>query len=281
MNQGFHSIRLGNVEITGLHDGFLHGSMAIITGVDEDTATTTLTRHFRAVPPVIGITTFLLRDANGLTLIDAGTGSKMGPEIGKVVQQMAAMGISPGNIGRIILTHVHSDHAGGLTDANGRAVFANAELVLPVEERDFWLDPNREWPERLQKSRNLAIGTLTPYLDRMRTVGDGQEGAPGITRMAFPGHTPGHSGWMLSSGACSMLFWGDIVHLPGLQFTRPDATMIYDIDPAMAEASRRRAMDIAATDRLHIAGPHVDFPGFGHVERRVEGFGFVPDMWTP
>lgn len=281
MNQGFHSIRVGHVEVTALHDGFLHGSMAIITGVDQDTAATTLQRHFRAVPPVIGITTFLLRDANGLTLIDAGTGSKMGPEIGKIVEQMALMGISPGNIGRIVLTHVHSDHAGGLTDTAGRAVFANAELVLPVEEHDFWLDADRVWPDRLQKGRDLAIGTLTPYRDRTRLVADGQEGAPGITRVALPGHTPGHSGWMLNSGSESLLFWGDIVHLPGLQFTRPDATLIYDVDAAGAESSRRRALDMAATDRLHIAGPHVDFPGFGHVVRRLEGFGFVPDMWTP
>lgn len=281
MNQGFYSIKIGNTEVTALHDGFLHGALAIITGVDEATASTTLERHFRAVPPVIGISTFLLRDSNGLTLIDAGTGNKMGPGIGKIVQQMAAMGISPGNIGRIVLTHVHSDHAGGLTEDNGTAVFTNAELVLPVEERDFWLDPNREWPERLQRGHKLAVGALTPYLDRMRVVADGQEGASGLTRIAFPGHTPGHSGWMLNSGAESLLFWGDIVHLPGLQFTRPDATLIYDIDPAMAETSRRRAMDMAATDRLHVAGPHLDFPAFGHVERRVEGFGYVADAWAP
>jgi hypothetical protein len=40
-------------------------------------------------------------------------------------------------------------------------------------------------------------------------------------------------------------------------------------------------MDMAATDRLRVAGMHLDFPAFGHVVRAGKGYAFVPEVWTP
>jgi glyoxylase-like metal-dependent hydrolase (beta-lactamase superfamily II) len=104
---------------------------------------------------------------------------------------------------------------------------------------------------------------------------------PGITLVPEPGHTPGHSGWLIASGNESLLIWGDIVHMPGIQFRRPDAGITFDVDGAQAIATRRRIMDMAATDRLLVAGMHLDFPCFGHVARENEGYAFIPDVWTP
>ena len=96
-----------------------------------------------------------------------------------------------------------------------------------------------------------------------------------------PGHTPGHSGWIVSSGGDSMLIWGDVVHVPGVQFARPEAGMVFDVDVEQGRASRARAFDMAATDRLRVAGMHLDFPTFGHVMRAGRGYAFVPEVWTP
>jgi hypothetical protein len=71
------------------------------------------------------------------------------------------------------------------------------------------------------------------------------------------------------------------VHLPGVQFARPDAGMGFDVDGALAIATRRRIFDMAATDRLRVAGMHLDFPAFGHVVRDGSGYRFVPEMWLP
>ncbi|RUZ38790.1 MBL fold metallo-hydrolase, partial [Mesorhizobium sp. M7A.F.Ca.CA.001.15.1.1] len=93
------------------------------------------------------------------------------------------------------------------------------------------------------------------------------------------GHTPGHTGWLIESGGDSVMIWGDIVHMPHLQFTAPQAATILDIDRDLAVATRRRALDMAAADRLRVAGIHLDFPAFGHVERRGGGYAFVPEVW--
>jgi glyoxylase-like metal-dependent hydrolase (beta-lactamase superfamily II) len=95
--------------------------------------------------------------------------------------------------------------------------------------------------------------------------------------MLLPGHTPGHTGWFIQSGGESLLIWGDLVHLAAIQVPRPDTGLIYDVDPRMACATRKRMFDRVAADRLRIGGAHLDFPGFGYIVRDGTGFGFEPD----
>lgn len=280
MNAGTHTIHVGDVSVTAIHDGdFLPGSLDLASGVTSSVAADTMARHHRRVPPVITVTAFLLRHAGRLTLVDTGSADKMGPGHGLLIGHLARLGVAPADIDTIVLTHVHSDHAGGMTGPDGAALFVNAEVAASATEIDFWLDDDRPLPEARRPSRTLAQSILGAYRDRLRPVAEASDAMPGLRHVPLPGHTPGHSGWMLTSGADSLLIWGDIVHMPGLQFARPDATVIYDLDPAMAEASRRRIFDLAATDRVHVAGQHLDFPTFGHVERRGEGFGFIADQW--
>lgn len=101
----------------------------------------------------------------------------------------------------------------------------------------------------------------------------------GLAAMPLPGHTPGHSGFMLSSGDDTLLFFGDIVHVGPVQFPRPEVTIGFDVDAEMAAATRARVFDMASADRLRIAGAHVSFPGVGYVEAASEGFRFVPQSW--
>jgi glyoxylase-like metal-dependent hydrolase (beta-lactamase superfamily II) len=93
----------------------------------------------------------------------------------------------------------------------------------------------------------------------------------------LPGHTPGHTGWLIQSGKDGLLIWGDVVHFAVIQVQRPDTGLIYDVDPRAACATRRRMFDRAAAERLAVAGAHLDFPGFGAIVRRGAGFGFEPD----
>lgn len=84
---------------------------------------------------------------------------------------------------------------------------------------------------------------------------------------------------MLSSGDASMLLWADIVHLGPVQFAQPGVTIPFDVDQPMAAATRARVLDMVATDRLEIAGAHVDFPSFGHVIEAGAGYSFAPARW--
>jgi glyoxylase-like metal-dependent hydrolase (beta-lactamase superfamily II) len=90
--------------------------------------------------------------------------------------------------------------------------------------------------------------------------------------MLRPGHTPGHTNWLIQSGGERILIWGDIVHLAPVQLARPEARLIYDVDSELAAATRQRVLDWVASERLVVAGAHLGFPGFGRVERSGERF---------
>src|SRR6185312_1703489 len=132
-------------------------------------------------------------------------------------------------------------------------------------EPAYWLDGAKAAaaPAEARDSFTRAKAWLAPYGNRTRTVRDGGEALPGITAQHLPGHTPGHSGWRIASGGDAMLVWGDVVHLPAIQFARPDVGMVFDVDVEQGRKSRARAFDMAANDRLRVAGMHLEFPTFG------------------
>jgi glyoxylase-like metal-dependent hydrolase (beta-lactamase superfamily II) len=168
----------------------------------------------------------------------------------------------------------------GLTDAEGKAVFPRAELVINEAELNFFDDEGScsRTPEPAQAFFAEARTAIAPYRERMRAVRDGAALA-GVTAMTLPGHTPGHTAWLIESSGDAVLIWGDIVHMPALQLAAPQAGTVVDIDLDLGVRSRRRALDLAATDRLRVAGVHMDFPAFGHITRSGTGYAFVPEVW--
>ena len=100
---------------------------------------------------------------------------------------------------------------------------------------------------------------------------------PGVTAMLAPGHTPGHTNWLIRSGADRLLIWGDIVHLASVQMARPDCTLVFDVDPQTARATRERVLGFAASEQLVVAGAHLPFPGFGRVGPAGTGFSHRPE----
>ena len=120
---------------------------------------------------------------------------------------------------------------------------------------------------------------MAPYRDRMRTFAGEGEVLPGITAIPRPGHTPGHTTYLIASGCDQLLVWGDIVHIPEVQTARPEACVVYDTDPAQAEASRRAVFDMVATDRLLVTGMHLHFPGFSRLARDGDGYRLIPAAW--
>jgi glyoxylase-like metal-dependent hydrolase (beta-lactamase superfamily II) len=279
---GVHHLTVGDIVVTALNDGQFEGAFDWLVGFEAAEATKLHEAAFRAVPPRITVNAFLVHIPDRLVLVDGGCGGSMGPDMGRFGAHLAAMGVAPGDVDTVLATHLHPDHVGGLVDAEGRAVFPNAELVVHEAEPRFWSD-EAVLAGASEDNRGfvlLARATMAAYGNRMRQVSNG-EVLPGIRVVPEPGHTPGHSGWLIASGGDSLLIWGDIVHMPGVQFARPGARIGFDIDGAQAIATRQRIMDMAATDRLRVAGMHLDFPAFGHVTRGAEGYVFVPEVWQP
>lgn len=274
-NPGFHSTTIGEVVVTALNDGQFEAATALITGLPAQTSEALLRDSFRVLPPRFTVSCFLLEFAGRRVLVDFGTGGLYGAVLGHAPTRLAALGVAPDSIDTVLLTHGHPDHVGGLVDAAGAAVFARAELVVNATEAAFWTGEPRA------DNGDPARRALSAYAARLRHAADGEAVLPGITLHQFAGHTPGHSGYRIELAGQSLLIWADIVHVPGIQFARPEAGVAFDVDGEQARATRARVMDMVATDRLLVAGMHLDFPTFGHVLRRGDGYAFEPAVWAP
>jgi glyoxylase-like metal-dependent hydrolase (beta-lactamase superfamily II) len=99
----------------------------------------------------------------------------MGPTLGKLPQNLRAIGVAPDEIDILLLTHLHPDHSLGLVDEAGRAVFPNAELVVHEIEAAFWLDrtPMPDDSERVTRNTKAQRTVTAPYRDRIRRIADG------------------------------------------------------------------------------------------------------------
>jgi glyoxylase-like metal-dependent hydrolase (beta-lactamase superfamily II) len=282
-NPGFHHRKVGDAIVTALNDGQFDAEIGWVTGIAAEAGEALLRDSFRLLPPRITVSCFLIELGGKRVLVDAGAGDAMGNLLGHAGARLAAMGVAPESVDTILVTHAHVDHVHGLVTAEGAAVYPNADLFLHEAEAGFWLNPEvqAKAPESAQAYFGIAQRGLAPYRARMHLVRDGQEVLPGITAMLLPGHTPGHTGWLLASAGETLLIWGDVVHLPGIQFASPQAGMAFDTDGDLAGATRARALDLVATDRLLLAGMHLDFPTFGHVRRAGSGYAFEPLVWSP
>jgi glyoxylase-like metal-dependent hydrolase (beta-lactamase superfamily II) len=268
--------QVGEFTVTAVSDGVLNSNHDVVLGIDkEDSARLTGVPYGQPLP--LDVNSFLIRHRGKLILSDAGTGQGLQPvqkNLGKLPDNLRAIGVDPAAIDIVALTHLHSDHSMGLLDEAGNKVFPNAELFIHEVEAAFWLDRALQPgdSERIVNNSKKQRALTAPYRDRIRRIKDG-EVLPGITAMLRPGHTPGHTNWLIQSGGERLLIWGDIVHLAAVQLARPDARLIYDVDTDLAARTRAEVLAWAAREKLVVAGAHLQFPGFGRVVRTGDRFG--------
>jgi glyoxylase-like metal-dependent hydrolase (beta-lactamase superfamily II) len=270
------TIRVGDIDVTALSDGPFPASLDSFVDF-ERAEVERLTGRPIDQPITLPVNCYLLKLGGKWALVDTGCGQSMGPQLGQLPKNLRAFGVAPEVIDIILLTHIHPDHALGLADAAGQPVFPNAELIVHETEAAFWLDGDAAGgaTERIRRNITKAQAVTAPYRGRTRRVRDG-EALPGVSATPLAGHTPGHTGWLVHSGKDAVLIWGDVVHLPAVQVPRPEAALVFDVDPQMARDTRRRIFDRVAADRLRVGGAHLDFPGFGHIERRGASYRFTP-----
>jgi glyoxylase-like metal-dependent hydrolase (beta-lactamase superfamily II) len=102
-----------------------------------------------------------------------------------------------------------------------------------------------------------------------------------MTALETAGHTPGHSSFAIQSGSSKLFFQGDVCNVPDLFLRNPDWQVMFDSEPEKSVVTRRRVFDMAATDKLLIAGYHFPFPGVGYIDKAGSGYRFVPASWNP
>jgi glyoxylase-like metal-dependent hydrolase (beta-lactamase superfamily II) len=279
---GVYRRNVGNVAVATVNDGMVPTAFDHIVGADPAVCEAAHRSAGRPTPPWLTINTYLIESGNQLMLVDAGY-ADITPDAGRLLPNLAVLGVKPIDIDAVLMTHLHADHDAGLIDQAGAATFPQAELVVHEDELKFWREEsNIALLSEGQKSDfALATRVLAAYSDRLRPVRAGEVG-PSVFAVPTPGHTPGHTAWRIASGDDQLLIWGDVIHLPGIQFAIPEASVIYDLDSQAAASARRRVLEMVSTDRIPVAGVHLDFPGYGAVSAGPNGgYSYVGELWTP
>lgn len=214
----------------------------------------------------------------GLVALDAGTGGTGGPDTGTMHANMRAAGLDPARVSLIVHTHFHGDHINGLTGADGAAVFPQAAVAVPEREWSFWTDAGEESRAAEGRRPNFANvrRRFAPYQERMTRFAADAEVAPGIRAVATPGHSPGHTSFLVHDGNAQALIIGDAVTTPVFFVVNPEWYPVFDMDPPMAVETRKRLLDRAATERMPVVGYHFDMPATGRIERAGSGYRVVP-----
>jgi glyoxylase-like metal-dependent hydrolase (beta-lactamase superfamily II) len=277
---GFFRRKLGAFEVTALLDGDLELELKLYSG-DPAEVQKLSAQSYQPSPPRAHVSAFAVNTGDKFYLVDTGTGALMGSSLGRVAENLVLGGINPDQIDAILLTHLHPDHCGGMVMENGQPTYKNAEVFVSEADAKFWLSMEvaEKAPAEMKPFFQMAVASIKPYAHRLKPLPANGVIAAGVSALPLAGHSAGHTGYIFTSGKEQLLIWGDIVHNAALQFARPDWTLAFDTDQPQAAAARKRAFDMAATDRLLVAGAHLPYPALGFVERQSDHYRYHPDFW--
>jgi glyoxylase-like metal-dependent hydrolase (beta-lactamase superfamily II) len=277
---GYYRLMLGAFELTALSDGiFPMETDKLLTNIKPEELDAALARSFLKNPVEASVNGFLINTGSKLVLVDTGAGTLFGPTVGRLIANLKASGYGPDQVDEIYITHMHGDHVGGLS-ADGKRVFPNAIVRAAQPEADFWLSKAHmdAAPQDRKDGYQSAMNMLNPYVSagKFKPFSGDTELVPGIRAMAAPGHTPGHTLYIVESEGQKLVLWGDLMHVAAAQFPDPSVTIRFDTDSVMATAQRKKVFADAAEQGLWVAGAHLSFPGIGHLRAAGPGYAFVP-----
>lgn len=284
---GFYRVMLGHFEITALSDGTDDQPVDKLLSAPAAITDAMLKKSFLKSPLETSVNAFLINTGSRLILVDTGAGAWFGPTLGKLVANLRAAGYQPAQVDDILLTHMHPDHEGGLV-ANGQRMFPNATVHASKKDADFWLSKEnmeQATANSFDEPKSFfqdAIASLKPYVDagKVQWFNSDSEIVPGVTSVATPGHTAGHTDYLVQSEGQKLLLIGDSIVVGAVQFKAPSVTVAYDMDPKAAIASRAKSFAQAAKDGYLVGGDHVSFPGLGHIAAQGKGWKWIPVNYT-
>ena len=283
---GFYRLKVGDLEVTALYDGtgvfdphWLNGTKATMDGV---------VKALQEDPHMLDVVDmgFLVHTGKQLILVDAGAGTWWGgAALGRLVGSLRSAGYTPEEVDIVLVTHLHSDHVGGLTTQDGNRVFPNADVYVAKAESEFWLSPEiaANAPKDAQPFFQSAQAIAAPYIKagKWHTFSGSEPIVDGMQIVPLHGHTPGHTGYEFSSKGQKILFWGDIIHAQRVQLQHPEVTAIFDIDQTAAAATRNQLLSKLAREDVLIAAPHTSlFPALGRLRKDGSGYSWVPVVFT-
>jgi glyoxylase-like metal-dependent hydrolase (beta-lactamase superfamily II) len=289
---GFYRYKVGDIEVTVVTDGAnrLPITDAFVVNVKKEEVNAALVAAFMEPGVFVGpYNPIVLNTGGKLALVDTGTSeaayvSSKGAT-GQLMTNLAAAGIEAGAIDTVIISHYHGDHINGLLKADKSLAFPNAEILVPANEHQFYMDDgnmSRATKGRVEEVfKNVRRVISGEVLKRLRTYEWDKDVIPGVLAVGTPGHTPGHTSHVVSSGSSKVYVQADVTHAPFLFARNPGWHAYYDQDPVMAETTRRKVYDMLSAEKMLVQGFHYPFPSVAHVEKTATGYREIPMPWSP
>lgn len=276
----FKSYKIGDITVTAINDGFaerpVEGFIKNAELADVQKALQDAGMPTDKFP--ISFTTLAIQNGDKLTLIDTGNGNSGAPTSGTWMENFKAAGLDPANVSTVVFSHFHGDHINGFRLKDGTAVFPNAQVLVPEAEWAFWMDDAKMGaaPEGMKGAFANVRRVFEPVAKDVVHYQADKEIVPGITSVAAPGHTPGHTTFVVASGSGKLMVMSDTTNHPALFVRNPDWTAVFDMDGPKAIETRRKLLDMAAAEKTQVAFYHAPFPATGHIEKDGNGFKLVP-----
>jgi glyoxylase-like metal-dependent hydrolase (beta-lactamase superfamily II) len=289
---GFYRYKVGSYECTSINDGARSFPMPdkFVTNVSKEEALAAADAAYMPKGMVtVPFNPQLINTGSKLILIDCGNGvaaleSSKGAA-GRTLQNLAAAGVDPKSIDIVLMSHLHPDHTNGIRALDGSMAFPNAEIMVPAKDWEFWTsDENAAKAQSNEMMKNYFANVKKIYagIESKVTKYDwGKEVAPGITSIATPGHTPGHTSFAVASGNSKILIQSDVTNIPELFLKNPDWHIAFDVDGDLAQQTRHKFYDMAAAEKATVVGFHFTFPSIGHVEKDGTKYRLIPSAWNP
>ncbi|AIR70848.1 MBL fold metallo-hydrolase [Dickeya fangzhongdai] len=266
---GYYRIMVGQYEITALSDGTNTMPMdKLLTRTPREKIVSLLEASYLKPQVETSINAFLVNTGKNLILVDSGTGALGGKTTGKTLANLKAAGYKPEQVDTVLVTHLHADHFGGLV-SDGKLVYPNATIYVNQKDTDFWLSPdNLKKAPQDKKAGFERVQEVFRHIreaGKLKTFTDHQSLPASITAVPTPGHTPGHTSFLVNSDGQKILLWGDIVHAEAVQMPLPDTAIAFDSDSEQAVRTRDALLKETVKQGYWVAGAHMPFPGIGHV----------------
>jgi glyoxylase-like metal-dependent hydrolase (beta-lactamase superfamily II) len=257
------SIEVGSVEITALTDieGAFFKLGQIFPGVMDDQWEPYVHRYpwaFADRETLWGrVGSYVLRSPGGTVLVDTGVGPQAMGQGGKLLVELDRAGVRPEDVDTVFLTHLHGDHLGWSVKADGEPVFSEARYVTQGAEWEISV------PYLGRAVAGLDDLGVLDLLDGEEAVGEE------LTAIPTPGHSPGHSSLLVTSGGEQTLVSGDAIVHPA-QATEPTWNVHFDMDKEQAARTREMLLAWLEADGITVAAGHIPGSGFGRVVRDRE-----------
>lgn len=276
----YYRFKVGDLEVTAINDGFASRPLdGFIKNASLDDVKATLGAAFLPTDKMtIPFTTLVVNTGSKLIMIDSGNGNSGAPTTGTWMSNFKAAGFDPANVDTILISHFHGDHINGMRLKDGTEVFPKAEIMVPAPEWAFWMSDEKmaAAPDGLKGNFNNVRRVFGPKAKDITQFQWGKEPVTGITALDAHGHTPGHTAFAISSGNGRLLAMSDTTNNPVLFARKPEWTAVFDMNGEDAIKTRKKLLDMAATDRLQVSFYHAAFPATGHIAKDGAGFELVP-----